>query len=109
MSQQPLKSVFPPDGRSRVVVENIQPQVDCGKFPIKRVVGDTAEVEADVFTDGHDVVRAVLQYRFDADDEWKQADMLPVVNDKWRAEFIVDRTGTYRYRVSGWIDQFTTW
>src|SRR5215216_6665778 len=109
MSQQASKPIFPTDGRSRVVVENVRPQVDCGRFPIKRVVGDTTNVEADVFTDGHDVVRAALQYKFEGDDEWKQTDMQPVVNDRWTAEFVVDQTGTYNYRVSGWIDQFTTW
>src|SRR3954451_15609029 len=95
MSQQPSTTVFPSEGRSRVVVENVRPQVDCGRFPCKRVVGDTTEVEADVFTDGHDAVRAILQYKFEADDGWTHTNMRPVVNDQWQAEFIVDRTGTY--------------
>jgi starch synthase (maltosyl-transferring) len=109
MSQQPSTTVFPSEGRSRVVVENVRPQVDCGRFPIKRVVGDTTEVQADVFTDGHDAVRASIQYKFEGDDEWQQTEMQPVVNDRWKAAFVVDQTGTYKYRVVGWIDQFTTW
>src|SRR4051812_42451430 len=109
MSQQPSTTVFPSEGRSRVVVENVRPQVDCGRFPIKRVVGDTTEVQADVFTDGHDAVRASIQYKFEGDDEWQQTEMQPIVNDRWKAAFVVDQTGTYKYRVVGWIDQFTTW
>ena len=97
------------DGRSRVVIECVQPQVDCGEFPIKRVVGDTVAVEADVFTDGHDAIAAALQYRFEGDENWSQVAMQPLGNDRWGAEFQVDRLGTYRYTIVGWIDHFTTW
>ena len=97
------------DGRSRVVIENIDPQVDCGEFPIKRVVGDTVTVEADVFADGHDAVAAALQFRQDGEEDWSQIAMQPLVNDRWAAEFRVEQLGTYRYTVVGWIDHFTTW
>ena len=97
------------DGRSRVVIENIDPQVDCGEFPIKRVVGDTVTVEADVFADGHDAVASALQFRLDGEEDWSQIAMQPMVNDRWAAEFRVEQLGTYRYTVVGWIDHFTTW
>jgi starch synthase (maltosyl-transferring) len=97
------------DGRSRVVIENIVPQVDCGEFPVKRVVGDTVAVEADVFGDGHDAVTAALQYRFEGEKDWSQIAMQPLINDRWTAEFPVEHLGTYRYAVVGWIDHFTTW
>jgi starch synthase (maltosyl-transferring) len=97
------------DGTARVVIERVEPQVDCGEFPIKRVIGDKISVEADVFADGHDAVSANLEYRFEGDDDWSHVDMRLLVNDRWRAEFGVERLGTYWYRVSGWIDHFTTW
>ncbi|MEX0612797.1 MAG: alpha-1,4-glucan--maltose-1-phosphate maltosyltransferase, partial [Pirellulales bacterium] len=97
------------DGRSRVVIENIQPQVDCGEFPIKRVVGYTVVVKADVFADGHDAVTAALQYRFEGQQERSQTAMRPLGNDRWAGEFQVQHLGEYRYSVAGWVDHFTTW
>jgi starch synthase (maltosyl-transferring) len=97
------------DGRSRVVIEDVKPRVDCGEFPIKRVVGDTMSVEADVFADGHDAVAAALRYRFDDDADWSQAAMRPLGNDRWAGEFKAERIGQYRYAVVGWIDHFSTW
>ena len=106
--QEPARSA-PPDGRSRVVIEKVQPQVDGGEFPIKRVIGDTVAVEADVFADGHDAVAAALLYRPDGDAEWSRVAMRPLGNDRWTAEFTVHRLGGYSYTVAGWIDHFQTW
>jgi starch synthase (maltosyl-transferring) len=97
------------DGRSRVVIENVEPRVDDGEFPVKRVVGDVVGVEADVFADGHDAVVAELQYRLAAENDWSQAPMQALVNDRWTAEFKVTRLGDYLFRVSGWVDEFLTW
>lgn len=58
-----------PDGRQRVVIEGVKPEIDGGRFPIKRVVGDTVVVEADLFADGHDVLSGVLRYRHDSSRE----------------------------------------
>lgn len=105
-------------GRNRVIIEGIDPEIDAGRFPIKRVVGDSVCVEADVFTDGHDAVAAVLQYRFagagearpaTSETEWQEIGMRALVNDRWRAEFPVDQLGTYFYRIVGWVDRFFTW
>jgi starch synthase (maltosyl-transferring) len=97
------------DGRARVVVENVSPQIDSGRFPIKRVVGDTVTVEADVFSDGHDAIAAMLLYRADSELPWQCTPMRPLVNDRWTAEFKVDQLGTTQYKVSSWIDHFATW
>ena len=85
------------DGLSRVAIEAVEPQVDDGRFPIKRVVGDGVFVEADVFADGHDAVVAELIYRFEGTDEWSHAAMRPFVNDRWTGEFKVDRLGEYEF------------
>jgi starch synthase (maltosyl-transferring) len=93
----------------RVVIENISPQVDCGRFPIKRVVGEAVAVEADVFADGHDVVRAVLLYRSERAAEWSRIPMAPLGNDRWTARFVPREMGRYRYTVAAWVDHLATW
>jgi starch synthase (maltosyl-transferring) len=97
------------NGLRRVAIENVAPQIDCGRFPIKRVAGDAVVVEADVFADGHDLVAAVLLHRGEHETEWHRAPMKPLVNDRWTAEFVVDQVGSYQYKVAGWVDHFGTW
>ncbi len=99
----------PADGRKRVVIESVDPEIDAGRYPIKRIVGDTVEVEADVFADGHDHVAARLLFRFHDDAEWTAVAMQPLGNDRWRGEFPVTRMGEYLYAVAGWVDHFDTW
>ncbi len=97
------------DGRNRVVIDGVTPRVDSGEFPIKRVVGDTVNVEAVAYGDGHDVVACALLYRREADAEWAEVRMEPLVNDGWKAVFVVEEIGRYRYTVAGWVDRFATW
>lgn len=96
-------------GRRRAVVEGISPQVDAGRFPAKRIAGDPITVEADVFTDGHDALSAVLSYRKTGSDKWTEVPMSPLVNDRWRAEFVAAAPGNYEFTVTGWVDAFRTW
>lgn len=95
--------------RCRVAVESIRPEVDCGRFPIKRVLGDPVIVEADVFADGHDTVVAILEHRHEGQDAWNEQSMQPLGNDRWRAEFQLDQLGEFCYRIVGWVDRFRTW
>jgi starch synthase (maltosyl-transferring) len=97
------------DGRRRVVIENLNPKIDGGRFPIKRVIGEKVVVTADIFADGHDAISANLLYRSPKDKEWKEAPMTFVENDRWRGEFWVEGIGAYRYTVVGWVDHFRTW
>ena len=97
------------DGRRRVVVEGLTPQVDCGRFPVKRVVGDEVEVRADVFADGHDAVAAVVRFKHERERRWREARMRPLGNDRFAGTFPVERLGCYRYGVTGWIDRFGSW
>ncbi len=97
------------DGRNRVVIAGVRPEIECGRFPIKRVVGESVEVEADIFGDGHDVVRAVLKYRADDQSDWQEVPLEPLVNDQWRGSFVVDRVGRWQYTVEAWIDRFQSW
>jgi starch synthase (maltosyl-transferring) len=93
----------------RVVIENITPRVDGGRFPVKRVVDESVVVEADVFADGHDVVRCVLLYRAEHDEGWTEVAMAPLLNDRWSAQFVPKKLGFHFYTVRAWIDHFATW
>ncbi len=97
------------EGRRRVAIENVQPAVDCGLFAIKRTVGETVTVTADVFADGHDVVTAVLLHRPQGTDGWQEVPMTPLGNDRWRGEFQVDQIGRHEYTVGAWVDAFESW
>jgi starch synthase (maltosyl-transferring) len=97
------------DGRRRVAIESVSPQIDCGQFPIKRVVGEAVVVEANVFADGHDQVACQVLYLREGDKEWQSSPMTPEGNDRWRGAFSVPEAGRYEYTVEGWIDRFQTW
>jgi starch synthase (maltosyl-transferring) len=97
------------DGRRRVVVEGVSPEIEGGRFPIKRVVGEKVVVQADIFGDGHDSVSAFLLYRSGKEYQWHKAPMIPLVNDRWEASFMVEELGTWHYTVEGRIDHFRTW
>jgi starch synthase (maltosyl-transferring) len=100
---------FPAAGRARVVIENIAPTVDGGRFFAKAAVGETVRVEADVFTDGHDRIRAVVRHRSRPTADWQEAEMSPLVNDRWAGSFEVHELGVHEFVVAGWVDHFTTW
>ncbi len=100
------------EGRSRVVIEAVHPELDCGEYAIQRVVGETVVVEADILADGHDEIAAQLHYRRSGERAWRVAPMRPaepVGMDRWRGEFSVTEIGEYRYTLEGWVDPFTTW
>src|SRR5439155_17568468 len=96
------------EGRRRVVIEGVRPEVEGGTYPIKRVRGEDVVVEADVFADGHDLLSAVLRYRREGED-WSESPMRLVGNDRWRGSFTVQEMGRYRYTVRGWVDRFGSW
>jgi len=93
----------------RAIIESVTPQVDGGRFPAKRSVGDTVTVEADAFTDGHDVPRCILKHRYADEQSWTEIEMVALGNDRWRGQFKVDRLGRYHYTVTAWVDRFLTW
>jgi starch synthase (maltosyl-transferring) len=109
-ARKPVASpLLPQEGRCRAVVENVTPAVDGGRFAAKRVVGDTVEVEADCFTDGHDLVACVLRWRREEDREWNEVPMVALGNDRWRGAFVAETLGRYRYAVTAWVDHFLSW
>src|SRR5579871_1181314 len=96
-------------GRRRVVIEGIRPTVDGGRWPLKRIRGETVEVEADIFADGHDELRAELLYRRAPADKWTAVPLEFLNNDRWRGSFSVAEIGRYEYALRGWVDHFLTW
>jgi starch synthase (maltosyl-transferring) len=92
-----------------VAIESVSPDVDAGRFRAKRSVGEKVAVEADVFADGHDAVACVMRYRHQNDPDWTEVQMAPLVNDRWRAEFVATELGSYRFIIEGWVDPFQTW
>jgi len=99
----------PADGRSRVVIETVKPEIDCGRFPVKRVTGESVTVQADILVDGHDLISAVLLFRFADESEWFETPLTETGNDRWRGNFSVNRLGRYEYSVEAWVDHFKTW
>ena len=97
------------EGRRRVVIEEVQPQVDFGRYPVKRTLGDTVTVTAAVFGDGHDHVAGRLLYRHAGNDRWQSVPFEPLTNDLWQAKFVVDRLGEWHYTLEAWIDHIGTW
>ena len=93
----------------RVVIEGVRPEVDCGRYPVKRVTGEEVVVEADVFADGHDVVVAELLHKNTKEKDWHAVPMEFLGNDRWRASFRVGKVGRYEYTVRGWADPLLTW
>ena len=83
------------DGRKRVVVEAVKPEVESGRYPVKRVPDEWVVVEADIFGDGHDVLDCLLLYRKKENTTWKEAPMRLIGNDRWRASFQVKEIGCY--------------
>ena len=94
---------------ARVVIEGVRPEIDGGRFPIKRTIGDNVLVEADIFADGHDAFSAVLLYRKATASKWVEVPMKPLVNDRWQGMFTVTDLGHYQYTLMAWIDGFRSW
>ncbi len=97
------------EGRRRVAIEAVSPEVDVGRLPSKRTVGDRVAIEADVLADGNDALSCVIRYRHESAADWIEARMAPLGNDRWRGEFTVSELGRYLYTVQGWVDPFATW
>jgi starch synthase (maltosyl-transferring) len=97
------------DGRNRIIIEGVKPEIDGGRFPIKRTIGEKVVVEADIFTDSHDAISCILLYRKDEVSDWEEYPMHFLVNDRWRGEFTVTELGHYRYTVQAWVDHFKSW
>jgi starch synthase (maltosyl-transferring) len=99
----------PVEGRKRVVIEEIQPQINYGRTPARRFLNDRVKVSAAIFSDGHDHVLARLLYKHQTDADWRSASMSPLGNDLWAATFLADKIGHWSFTLQAWVDHFDTW
>ena len=99
----------PSEGRSRVVIEEVQPIVNAGRYPASRIVGDTVIISAAIFADGHDHVAARVLYKHSSERTWRNAPLAALSNDVWHGGFTVSKLGTWKFQIQGWIDHFDTW
>jgi starch synthase (maltosyl-transferring) len=100
----PQRPVF-----GHIIIEGVEPAIDGGRYPAKRIVGEPCAVEADIFRDGHQIIRAALKYRRKSEESFAESPMLPLDNDRWRGEFIPRENTRYVYTVEAWTDLFASW
>ena len=98
-----------PDPRRSVVIENVEPAVDAGRYPVKREVGGVLEATADIFTEGHDVLVAYLRYRRGGDAAWRETPMRHVDNDRWAGSFTLDANGRWCFTIEALAEPFRSW
>jgi len=107
------KVPLPAERPSRVVIESAQPVIDCGRHRAKRCVGDRVEVSADIFADGHDVLRALVRYRRSGERRWRTAPLTPldaaVGGDRWTGVFEVDALGRWQWQLEAFVDPYASW
>lgn len=97
------------DGKSRVVIEKVSPEIDGGRFYSKAVLGDSVVVEADIFGDGHDITQAILCYRHEKQKNFREVHFSLPENDRCAASFIADTKGLYICSIKAWVDHTLTW
>lgn len=95
--------------QTRIIIESVKPQLEGGSFYIKRIINQTVQVTAHVFSDGHDVVECCVKYKHEKDKKWSEVRMTPTENDEWEAEFVVTKQGFYTYYIEGWVDYALNW
>lgn len=96
-------------GQVRIIIENVTPEIDNGKFYAKRVINEYVNVEADIFADGHDVVNGNVLFKHEKDKKWQKVAMHELVNDRWTGAFKVEKQGHYYYTVEAWVDYALNW
>jgi starch synthase (maltosyl-transferring) len=94
---------------STVVIEDVYPEIECGRYPVKREAGDELLVRADIFKEGHDKLAAAVLYRKKGKRKWSEEPMRFVDNDRWGGSFALEENARYEYAVEAWSDTFASW
>jgi starch synthase (maltosyl-transferring) len=102
-------TTLPKTRPARIQIQQVWPQLDCGKYPVKRSLGDEVEIWADVFCDGHDVLRAVVRHRAPGARRFLESPLEPVGNDRWHGSFVADELGRWQFTITAWIDPWASW
>ncbi len=93
----------------RIQIEDVWPQLDCGRYPVKRSVGASVEVWSTIFRDGHETLGAAIRYRPPGSRQWRETPMEKVEGDRWSGSFVVDACGRWEFTVQAWVDRFESW
>jgi len=96
----------PENNPPRIQIEAVWPQIDCGRYPVKRSVGDTVEVWATIFRDGHEALGAAVLVREPGATDWQETPLEAVGNDRWTGSFDVDRPGGWEFTILAWVARF---
>jgi starch synthase (maltosyl-transferring) len=94
---------------SRIQIQRVAPQVDCGRYATKRTVGDRVDVSADLFRDGHEILGAGVRYRPVGERRWREVLLHHAGNDRWTGHFDPDACGRWQFVVDAWVDRFASW
>nr|MBI1229388.1 DUF3416 domain-containing protein [Cytophagales bacterium] len=100
------------EGKKRATIDNVLPQINCGKYPIKRVINEPVRITADIFVDGHDKLKAAVLFRevrSGTSGQWKEYPMQLITNDNWEAYIHAREIGNYEFTIAAWVDHFSTW
>ncbi len=97
------------DGKKRVIIEKVFPEIDNGRFPVKRVPGQKVKIKAHIISDGHDEKTAFLYYRHESETKFNKKELVLLYNDEWLGDFIAEKEGVYIYTIKAWMDDFLTW
>jgi len=97
------------DASRKIIIEDVEPELDCGRYAVKREVGDTLDVWADIFKEGHDAIAAAVRFRTERETEWREVRMRFVDNDRWLGSIVLDQNIRYHFTVVAWTDWFGTW
>ncbi len=95
--------------QQRIMIENVKPEIAGGRHFIKRITGETIQIEANILADGHDVLGASVLYKYEKEKNWHSSPLSEVGNDLWKGSFKVEKQGFYHYKIVGWLDHALTW
>ena len=93
---------------ARIQIQDVRPQVDCGRYPVKSTQGDPVAIAANIFKDGHDILRAVVRYRHEDIRRWLERPLEPVGNDHWQGQFDASVLGRWQFTIEAWVDRYAT-
>ena len=97
------------DARNRVIIEKVEPTVDSGRFYAKTAEEEIVKISADIFSDGHDVINASFEIKYESQKNWKEFPLIKEEQDNWSATFEVAKPGNYQFRILGWVDHALNW
>jgi starch synthase (maltosyl-transferring) len=100
---------LPKSPQPRIQIQAVEPIVDCGRYAVKRTVGDTVDVYATVVKDGHDTLAGAVRVKAPGDKAWREEPLQPFGSDRWGGTFVPDRPGRWQFRVAAWTDRIATW